>query len=60
MVKFYRLTYNVGRIKYLVSYHNGVKTYHDGSPFSDIAFFSNQKAARKFIRSLKEQGYQER
>jgi hypothetical protein len=49
--------YNVGRAKYLVSYHNGEKFYQDGSPFFDLAIFSNKRNFNKFIKELIEQGY---
>ena len=51
------LQYNVGKVKYLVSFHNGVKTHPDGSPFSDIAIFNNARKTQRFIKNLKVDGY---
>jgi len=48
---------NVGKVKYLINYHNGVKTYKDGSPFFDIATFSNKRKKDSYVRGLLAQGY---
>ena len=53
----YNLMFNVGSTKYVVNHHDGVKTHSDGSPFFDIALFSNRRKRDKFIRGLKEKGY---
>ena len=49
--------HNVGRAKYVVNFHDGVKTHSDGSEFFDIAIFSNKKKMKDFIKSLKVDGY---
>ena len=49
-----RLTNNVGKVKYLVSYYNG-KKHPDGSKFFDIACFSNKKKRDKFVKKLKKE-----
>ena len=56
-MKKYRITYNVGKVKYLVSYHDGTKFHKDGSEFFDIATFSNKHKFAKFVQELNEQGY---
>lgn len=48
---------NVGKAKYVVNYHDGNKSHADGSPFFDIAIFSNKKKRDKFVRELSSQGY---
>ena len=58
--KLYSLMYSVGKAKYLVSYHDGIKTHKDKSPFFDIATFSNKKKMILFINNLKKSGYEER
>ena len=40
-----------------VSFHDGVKTYADGSPFNDLVVFTNYKDAVKFVNVLKADGY---
>lgn len=52
---------NVGRAKYVVNYHDG-KTVHDtdGSPFYDVAIFSNKKKKNSFLNKLRADGYTER
>jgi hypothetical protein len=52
--------YNVGSTKYLLNYHDGVKTHKDGSPFYDIELFKNKKKMELFIETLASQGYVER
>jgi len=55
--KFYSIRYNVGKVKYLISYHDGIKTHKDGSPFSDIATFSNKKLLDAYEKDLLKNGY---
>jgi hypothetical protein len=59
-MKTYREQQNIGKAKYTVSYHDGVKTHKDGSEFFDIAIFSNKKKKDAFVRTLESQGYRER
>ena len=51
--------YNVGRAKYLLSFHSGVKTHKDGSPFYDCEIFHNKKKLAERIKQLKSEGYVE-
>jgi|GEM_PF-2122869 len=51
---------NIGRAKYVVNYHNGQKQHKDGSPFFDIAIFSNKRKRDQFIRGLTADGYRGR
>lgn len=48
----YRIQYNVGKVKYLVSWHDGIKKHKDGSDFWDIACFKSQKKMNNFIASM--------
>ena len=57
MIKQYHIRYNIGKSKYVVNYHDGVKTHQDGSPFSDISIFKNKKDLNAFVKSLETQGY---
>lgn len=50
---------NVGKVKYLINYHDGKKTHDDGSPFFDVATFSNQVERNLFVGALLSQGYLE-
>ena len=50
---------NIGKVKYTVSFHDGVKTHADGSPFFDLRTFSNKKRRNKFCKGLRAQGYAE-
>ncbi len=56
-MKRYNIKFNVGKCKYLVSYHNGVSLHKDGSDFFDIATFTNKKLFTAFVKSLEGEGY---
>ena len=60
MNKEYYTMQNVGKCKYVVNYHDGVKLHKDGSKFFDINIFSNKKYLKKFINDLKKNNYKER
>lgn len=60
MKKEYYLQHNIGKAKYVVSFHNGVKTHKDGSAFYDIMIFRNKPAVESFIKELSDKGYKER
>lgn len=55
--KLYYTTQRVGKAKYTVSYHDGVKKHDDDSDFYDIKIFSNKKDFDLFIKELKKDGY---
>jgi hypothetical protein len=55
--KYYRIMYNVGKAKYVISAHDGVKKYPDGSPFYGIDIFKNKKDFNSAIKKLESQGY---
>lgn len=56
-MKTYRIWPPIGKVKYPVSFHDGVKTHSDGSPFNDARNFSNKRKLATFVTSLKDQGY---
>lgn len=49
--------YNVGKSKYVINYHDGVKTHKDGSEFYDIEIFKNKKDLEAFKSKLLKEGY---
>ena len=55
--KLCKVMYNVGKVKYLISYHDGEKTHKDGSPFFDIHTESNKKRHEAKIEELEAKGY---
>jgi hypothetical protein len=59
MKTFYRQD-NIGKAKYTVSFHDGVQTHRDGSPFYGIRIFKNKKKRDRFISDLKKDNYTER
>ncbi len=48
----YKIQYNIGKAKYLVSYYNGIKKHKDGSEFYDIVIFKNKKKLNQFIKNI--------
>lgn len=59
-MKQFNEMFNIGRAKYVVNHHDGVKTHPDGSPFFDIAIFHNKRKKDKFLNDLRRQGYVEK
>ena len=51
---------NIGKAKYTVHNHDGVQTHKDGSAFFGIAIFKNKKKLNAYIKSLIQEGYEER
>lgn len=47
-MKLYNINYNIGRVKYVVNFNDGIKKYKDGSNFYDIRLFSNKKKMNAF------------
>lgn len=55
--KMFYVLNNVGRAKYVLNYHDGVRSHTDGSAFFDIRIFKNKKALGAAITGLKANGY---
>ena len=60
MMKLYHTMYNVGTVKYLLNFHDGIKTHIDGGAFYDINCFSNKKKLNAKIKELELLGYKEK
>jgi hypothetical protein len=58
-MKTYYMQKNIGKCRYVISFHDGIKTHSDNSPFFDARIFSNKRNAQKFMRVLKSDGYME-
>jgi hypothetical protein len=56
-MKVYYIQRNVGKVKYVVNYHDGQKKHPDGSPFYDVQTYKNKKTMENFITLLVRQGY---
>ena len=57
--KRFRQQYGIGKSKYTISYHDGVKKHKDGSDFFDIQIFKNQKDVDAFKKALLQKGFVE-
>ncbi len=55
----YTVQHNIGRVKYLVNFHDGQKTHRDGSPFFDVRTFKNKQQRDTFVGNLRGRGYSE-
>lgn len=58
-MKTYRIRENIGKCRYCVNFHDGVKTHNDGSEFFDLHIFSNKRKMTVFVNKLKRDGYVE-
>ena len=58
--KTFNTQHNIGKSKYVVNFHDGVKTHKDGSPFFDMKIFKNKEKMNDFIKELKKKGYSEK
>ena len=56
-MKTFNIQNNVGKSKYVVNFHDGIKTHKDGSLFFDICIFKNKKKLNIFVNSLILEGY---
>ena len=50
---------NVGKARYTISFHDGVKKHKDGSAFFDIKIFKNKTDLLAFKKELLAKGYLE-
>ena len=55
--KMYNVMFSIGRAKYVVNYHDGIKTHGDGSPFFDISIFRNKVDLNNFVDALERNKY---
>lgn len=49
--------HTIGKAKYCLSFHDGISTHKDGSPFYGIKLFSNKKMLQKTIKHMTQEGY---
>jgi len=56
-MKKFNLQYNIGSVRYVINYYDGISTHKDGSPFWGIYTFSNKKERDKRIKQLIKEGY---
>ena len=59
-MKQYATQANIGRARYTLSCHDGVKTHKDGSAFWDIEIFSSKIKLAARIKQRTAEGYTER
>jgi hypothetical protein len=59
-MKNFNVQTGIGKAKYLVNHHDGVKTHSDGSKFYDVSIFKNKKALNAFTKELIVKGYLEK
>lgn len=58
--KSFRVQERIGRARHVVTFHDGVKTHADFSPFFDMQICGNKRARQKFVKELTAAGYAER
>ena len=55
--KRFKVGFNIGKAKYVISHHDGREKHKDGSDFFGISIYKNQKAFEKGQEDLKKKGY---
>lgn len=60
MPKVFYVQNNIGKVRYVINFHDGIQTHKDGSPFFGIQTFKNKKKRDTFIKKLITEGYKER
>jgi hypothetical protein len=55
--KRFNTNYGVGKSKYVVNHHDGVKKHKDGSDFFDVQIFKNQNDLEAFKKALLQKGF---
>jgi hypothetical protein len=53
----YNIQYNIGKVKYLVSWYEGVKKHKDGSEAWDVACFKSKVKMNQFISKFRKDQY---
>lgn len=56
-MKTYYIQYNIGKVKYVVCFNDGIKTHKDNSLFFDIRCFRNKKTMKQFTDNLENDNY---
>lgn len=56
-LKTFSVQQNIGKVRHLVSFHDGVKTHPDRSPFFDVRTFTRKREANKLEKALVADGY---
>ncbi len=59
-MKLYTINPQIGKVRHSVSFHDGVQTHNDGSPFFGIQMCRTARKKTVFVNGLKRQGYQGR
>ena len=56
-MKVYNTMQNIGKVKYVINFHNGIDKHRDGSRFFGIKTFHNKKDFTKAIAKMIKDGY---
>ena len=59
-MKTFNTQRNIGKVKYVVNFHDGIKTHKDGSPFYGLKILHNKKELAAFVNQLKNDNYMEK
>ena len=52
-MKNYYVQFGIGKCRYVVNFHDGVKTHADGSEFYDVRIFGNKRDLSAFVAELR-------
>lgn len=56
-MKTFYTQYKIGKAKYVLNFHDGIKKHADGSNFFDIAIFKNKKDLAVATNGLLNNGF---
>ena len=56
-MKQYYIMFGVGKVKYLLNFHDGESKHPDGSPFWGVQCFSNKKKLTSRVKQMEAAGY---
>lgn len=56
--KTFNVKSGIGKARHVVSFHDGVKTHKDGSPFFDVRVLRNKREVAKFVKDLSSKGFE--
>jgi len=57
--KRYKICPQIGKVKYSISFHDGISKHNDGSDFFDVRIFKRKKELLEKEKELKNDGYVE-
>lgn len=58
-MKIFNVQDGIGKARYVINFHDGIKCHKDGSAFFDVVVFRNKKSRALYLSELHKLGYVE-